>query len=70
MGTRRWGIYSVEDITSIIEGVILWYKENGLAKERLGAVIDRIGIDALESALASGALLERKDEILAAPINE
>ncbi len=70
MGTRLSGIYSVDDIPAVIEGVILWYKENGLAKERLGAAIDRIGIDALESALASGELLARKDEILAAPINE
>ena len=70
MGTRLSGIYSVDDIPAVIEGVILWYKENGLAKERLGAAIDRIGIDALESALASGELLKRKDEILAAPINE
>ena len=70
MGTRLSGIYSVDDIPAVIEGVILWYKENGLAKERLGAAIDRIGIDALESALASGELLKRKDEILAAPIKE
>ena len=70
MGTRLSGIYSVDDIPAVIEGVILWYKENGLAKERLGAAIDRIGIGALESALASGELLARKDDILAAPINE
>ena len=70
MGTRLSDIYAVEEIPAIIEGVILWYKENGVAGERLGAAIDRIGIDALESALASGELLKRKEEILSAPIKE
>ena len=51
-----------------MEKVLLWYKENGRAKERLGAAIDRIGVDVLEKALASDDLLNRRDEILAAPI--
>ena len=49
---------------------MLWYKENGYAKERLGAAIDRLGMDALEAALSSNDLIERKEEILAKPILE
>ncbi|MBP3917950.1 MAG: 4Fe-4S binding protein [Clostridia bacterium] len=68
IGTRLAGIYTVDEIPTIVEKVLLWYKENGRAKERLGAAIDRIGVDVLEKALASDDLLNRRDEILAAPI--
>jgi dissimilatory sulfite reductase (desulfoviridin) alpha/beta subunit len=70
MGTRLRGVYSFEEIPAVIEKVMLWYKENGYAKERLGAVIDRLGIDSLERALAGDDLLNRKQEILSAPIRE
>ena len=70
MGTRLSGVYTCKEIPAVIEKVILWYKENGLAKERLGAAIDRIGVDVFEQALASDDLIDRKEEILAAPIKE
>lgn len=65
MGTLLRKVYSIEEIPAVIEKVMLWYKENGYQKERLGATVDRLGINALESALASDDLLNRKDEILA-----
>ena len=68
MGTLLSPIYSQDEIPEVIEKVMLWYKENGYAKERLGAAIDRLGVDKLEAALASRDLLDRKDEILAAPL--
>ena len=68
MGTRLRGIYTTEQIFDVIEKVILWYKENGYVKERLGAAIDRLGTDALEAALATDDLLGRKDAILAAEL--
>ena len=43
---------------------------NAYAKERLGAAVDRLGTEALEAAIASDDLLERKEAILAAPIRE
>ena len=49
---------------------MLWYKENGYVKERLGAAIDRIGVEALEEAIKGNDLLDRKEEILSAPICE
>ena len=70
MGTLLGGVYSAEEIPAVIEKVMLWYKENGYIKERLGAAMDRVGVDALEAALATNDLLDRKEEILAKPLLE
>ena len=70
MGTRLSATFTPDEIPSVIEKVMLWYKENGYAKERLGAVIDRLGTDVLEAALFTNDLIERKEEILSKPILE
>ena len=70
MGTRLSCLYTEEEVPAVIEKVMLWYRENGYAKERLGAVIDRIGIEALEAAIADDGLLIRRDQILSAAIAE
>ncbi|MBQ8577002.1 MAG: 4Fe-4S binding protein [Clostridia bacterium] len=70
MGTLLSGTYSEEDVPVIVEKIMLWYKENGYTKERLGAAVDRVGVNVLEAALATDDLLARKDEILAAEIKE
>ena len=70
MGTLLNSVYSVDEVPSVIEKVMLWYKENGYVKERLGAAIDRIGTDALEAAIATDDLITRKDDILAKPLLE
>ena len=70
MGTLLSGTYTEAQIPEMIEKVMLWFKENAYAKERLGAAVDRCGADALEAALATNDLLDRKTEILAAPIRE
>lgn len=70
MGTLLPGTYSFAEIPDLIEKVMLWFKENAYAKERLGAAIDRLGTDKLIAALATNDLLDRKEKILAAPIKE
>ena len=70
MGTLLNSVYSADEVPSVIEKVMLWYKENGYVKERLGATVDRIGTDALETALATNELLDRKEEILVKPLLE
>ena len=70
MGTPLGKVYALDEIPSVIEKVMLWYKENGYAKERLGAVVDRLGTDALEAALATNDLLDRKEAILESPVKE
>lgn len=64
MGTPLSTLYSADEIMTVIEKLILWYKENGYTKERLGATIDRLGIEALEEAIKTDSLLDRRDEIL------
>lgn len=70
MGTLLNRVYSTEEIPAVIEKVMLWYKENGYVKERLGAAIDRLGIGSLEAAIETDDLLARKEEILARPLLE
>lgn len=70
MGTLLSGTYTEAEVPDMIEKVMLWFKENAYAKERLGAAIDRVGADKLEAALAADDLLERKAEILAAAVRE
>ena len=70
MGTLLSGTFTEAEVPDMIEKVMLWFKENAYAKERLGAAVDRLGTDALEAALSSNDLLERKEEILAAPLLE
>ena len=70
MGTRLNAVYTFDQIPEIIEKVMLWYKENGYVKERLGATVDRLGTDVLEAALLGNDLLDRKEEILAKPLIE
>ena len=70
MGTLLSGTFTEAEIPDMIEKVMLWFKENAYAKERLGAAIDRIGTDILEAALSGNDLLDRKEEILAAPVKE
>ena len=70
MGTPLSGVYTIDEIPEVIESVILWYKENAFLKERLGAAIDRVGIEALEKAIATRDVIARKEEILAKPLLE
>ena len=48
----------------LIEKVILLYKDQGQPGERLGNLIDRIGIAEVERILFSDELLKRKEEII------
>ena len=68
MGSRLSRYYALEELDSVVTKVLLWYRANGYQKERLGATIDRLGLDALEKAIADDALLANKDAILAAEL--
>ena len=70
MGTLLGSLYTYEEVPIVIEKVMLWFKENGYMKERLGATVDRLGTDALEKALQTNDLIDRKEEILAKEISE
>ena len=70
VGTLLDTVYTEKEVPDVIEKIMLWYKENGILKERLGKTLDRLGKDALEAALATNDLLLRKEEILAKPLLE
>ena len=70
MGTALSRFVEKEEIFPLLEKTMLWFKENAYQKERLGAAIDRIGVDKMEEALFGDDLLNRKEEILAAPVKE
>ena len=55
---------SKEEALDIIEKVMLLYKEQGKAGERLAETIERLGFQNVQSQLLSSDILDRKDEIL------
>ncbi|MCQ2433361.1 MAG: 4Fe-4S binding protein [Clostridia bacterium] len=67
-GTALPGYFSEEEIPAIIEKIMLWYKENGYQKERLGMTVDRVGTDKLMNAILTDDILARKDAIIAADV--
>lgn len=70
MGTPLSRYVEEDEILPILEKSMLWFKENGYAKERFGLAIDRIGINKMEEALFGDDLLKRKQEILDCDISE
>ncbi len=64
MGSALSRLVKEEEILPILEKTMLWFRENGLPKERLGKAIDRVGFDKVEAAIMGDDLLLRKDEIL------
>lgn len=68
MGTPLSRLVTAEEVLPLLEKSLLWFRENGYAKERFGVAIDRVGFDSLEKALFGDSLIRRRDEILAAEI--
>jgi len=64
MGTPLSRLVSEDEVLSILEKTLLWFKENADPKERFGLAIDRIGIEKFENAVFSDDILKRKNEIL------
>ena len=70
IGTPLPGTVSESEVPDMIEKIILWYKENAYAKERLASTIDRLGMEALISTIVTDDILGRKAEILSSDIKE
>ena len=49
---------------------MLWFRENAWQRERLGAAMDRLGAESLLSQLEGDGLLERKEAILSAELQQ
>ena len=68
LGTPLTRFVTREEIAPVLEKTMLWFKENAFAKERLGKAIDRLGFEKFEADIATDDLLNRKEEIIAAPM--
>ncbi len=68
MGTPLSRMVTADEVLPLLEKTLLWYRENGYQKERLGKTVDRLGVEALEAALWGDDLPARRAEILAAPL--
>ena len=55
---------SEEEVLSVIEKTILFYRENGQPGERFADTIARLGFENVEREILSDDILARKDEIL------
>lgn len=69
-GTPLSRLAEADEIYPLLEKTMLWFKKYAYQKERLGAAIDRIGVEKLEEELFSDTLLQEKDKILSAEIKE
>lgn len=58
-----------DEALSIIEKMILLYREQGKTGERLADTIERIGFENIEAQVLSDDILTRKQEILDAPLH-
>lgn len=70
IGTLLPCLIQPEDIPAFAEKAVLWYKANGLKKERFALTLERIGIEKFIQDISDDSLLLRKAEILEQPIME
>ena len=64
-GTALSPIFKTEDeVLAVIEKVILFFRDQGTAGERLADTVARIGFEKAEAMILSDELLTRKEEIL------
>ncbi len=64
MGSPLSKLFTKEEALNVVEKALLLFKSKGIAGERFGETIDRIGVEAVEEMLISDELLRMKDEIL------
>lgn len=63
-GTPVPGLYSEDEVMKLIEKALLLFREQGVAGERLGRTVDRVGVDKFIEQLLSDDVLARKNKIL------
>lgn len=54
-----------EEVLSVIEKTILFFREQGVTGERLSDTVERIGFEKVQEQLLADGLLERKEAIIA-----
>lgn len=56
---------SKEEVLDTVEKILLFFKDQGAAGERLADTVARVGFEKAEAMILSNELLERKEEIIA-----
>ena len=51
IGTSLSRLVREDEVLEVLERALLWYKENGLPKERFGKTLDRIGFENAEKEI-------------------
>jgi dissimilatory sulfite reductase (desulfoviridin) alpha/beta subunit len=64
IGTALKKLFTEEEALNLIEKAILLFKKEGVAGERFGDTLDRIGLDYAEKMLTGDTLIQSKKEIL------
>ncbi len=59
-----------EEALSAVEKAILFYREKGVTGERFSDTIERLGFDAVNNEIISDDILQRKQEIIDAPLHK
>lgn len=67
-GTPLPRLVEEDELSPLLEKTLLWFRENAFQKERLGAALDRLGVETFLQALEGEDLLSRREEILSAPL--
>ena len=65
MGTPLKGIYTHDEALDMVEKAILLFKRDGQDGERFGNLVDRLGVETVETILAGDELKAQKEDILA-----
>ncbi|MFZ5641303.1 MAG: DUF1858 domain-containing protein [Bacillota bacterium] len=55
LGDRIASQMEPDQVTELVEKIINWYKENGKRNERIGELIDRVGLDTFKKGLGVDA---------------
>lgn len=64
IGTPLNKLFDREEAIAVIEKAILLFKSKGVAGERFGTTVERLGVEQVEMELISTELLDNKDKIL------
>ncbi|WP_312642797.1 4Fe-4S binding protein [Hydrogenoanaerobacterium sp.] len=64
IGSALTKLFTKDEVLDVIEKAILLFKSKGIAGERFGTTIDRIGVEEAEEMLISNHLLKEKGAVL------
>lgn len=67
--SRLPGVFTEEQVLSLLEKTLLFYREQGKTGERLASMLDRIGEESFFAQILSDDILQRKEEILSADLH-